>query len=54
MNEEFKKKAAYDLALEYMRQNGKFVAKSDTGLKIEVKEFWDKYNKIYQWLNELL
>ena len=49
MNTELKNKAAYDLTLEYIRQNSKMKASSETTLE----NFKKIYDEIFQYLSKL-
>lgn len=53
MNTELKNKAAYDLTLEYIRQNSKMKISSETTLEKQVENFKKIYDEISQYLSKL-
>ncbi len=53
MNTELKNKAAYDLTMEYIRQNAKMKVSSETTLEKQVENFKKIYDEILQYLSKL-
>jgi hypothetical protein len=53
MNIELKNKAAYDLALEYVRQNNAMKVSTELTLEDQVENFKKTYDRIFQCLNNL-
>lgn len=53
MNTELKYKAAYDLTLEYIRQNNKMKVSSETTLEKQIENFKKIYDEIFQHLSKL-
>ncbi len=53
MNSELKNKAAYDLTLEYIRQNNLMKKSTEITLEKQVKNFKNIYDEIFQYLSKL-
>lgn len=53
MNTELKNKTAYDLTMEYIRQNAKMKVSSETTLEKQVENFKKIYDEILQYLSKL-
>ena len=52
MNTEMKNKAAYDLAMEHIRQNNRMKESTETTLKNQVEHFKNIYDEILSYLNK--
>lgn len=52
MNTQMKEKAAYDLAMEHIRQNNRMKESNEITLENQVKHFQNIYNEILSYLNE--
>lgn len=52
MNTQMKEKAAYDLAIEHIRQNNRMKESNETTLENQVKHFQTIYEEILSYLNK--
>lgn len=52
MNPQMKEKAAYDLAIEYIRQNKRMKESTEITLESQVKHFQSIYKEILSYLNK--